>query len=119
MAAGGVIYCIPFNVFQLLTIDAFGGFKDTLASNMEQHPERLGLLFDGNYRDSTHHEEAETKYGEAKVFEAVTAILPPADEAISGNNLYPFMVAAVSYPQSEVSIISHLLHRVPSIVNSS
>jgi hypothetical protein len=118
LASDDVIYCIPYSGFsQVLTIDPFREFRKTLASNMEQYPERLGLLFDLNDRDSTHYEEAETKYGKEKVFEIVTAILPPANEAFAGNGLYPFMVAA-SYPQSEISVIYHLLRQVPSMMNS-
>ena len=70
-----------------------------------------------NDQDSTHYKEAERKYGKEKAFQAVTAILPLADEAFAGNGLYPFMAAA-SYSQSETSIIYHLLRQVPSLMNS-
>ena len=118
IASDSLIYYIPHNASRVLAIYPFRQFKENLASNIEQYPERLGLIFAENDRVSRVYHAAEMKYGIEKVFGAMVDILPPTNELFTENGLLPFMVAG-SYPENDLSVIYHLLRQVPSIMSST
>ena len=45
LASGGIIYCIPDNASQVLSIDRFNEFITNLKVDMDLHPDKLGLPF--------------------------------------------------------------------------
>ena len=116
LAHDGVIYCIPRNATEVLSIDPFGGFKSKLREDVEQYPNKLGLLFEHENEGTTAYESAVSKYGKEKAFEAVVEVLSSASTyKYDASNIYPIIVAA-SCPDSDLSIIFHLLCKIPSSI---
>ena len=120
LAPDGNIYCIPESANQVLCIDPFKHFKANLKDNMEQHPEKLGFLFEMNSASETLHESAIRKFGVERASNAIEKVF---EDCIDGNglfertNIYPFMIAA-SLDNSVFSVVYYLLRRDPSIVGT-
>ena len=85
---------------------------------MVQHPEQLGCIFhpSDDIPNETNFDRAVTKFGYKKVFEALEACMPPADEVCTIPNLHPFMIAE-SCRNSDLSVIYQLLRQMPSLAN--
>ena len=68
MNLDGIIYCISSSDEQVLSIDPLGEFEVATKTNMEEHPEELGFLFQINYTadtasNRTYFDCAVTKFG--------------------------------------------------------
>ena len=103
MVADGVIYCIPSNYNQVLAIDPLGEFLETTKANMEDHPEKFGLLFQTIEADEdyvprvlslTNFNHAVIKFGQDKVFEVMEKSMQPINDFCTKSNLFPFLIAA-------------------------
>jgi hypothetical protein len=110
-----VIYCLPINATHVLAIDPFKELVITLQVNMQKFPEKLGLLFVQNKYGKTTYENAVTKFGKEKVFQAIAKCIP-SSIACAGTRLPSFFVAA-SCENSAVSLIYYLIRKDPSSVN--
>ena len=125
LATDGVIYYIPSNANQVLAIDPIGEFLAITKSNMQDHPEECGCLFQTIEADEdsvlyfTNFDLA-VKFGHYTVFEVLKQAMKPVNDYCKESNLYPFIIAA-SYKDKEspVCVINHLLCRDLSWVNSS
>ena len=119
-ATDGVIYCLPDDANRILAIDPLKECVSSLKNNMEEHPEKLGCLFQpsDDIPDDTNFDRAVTKFGLKKVLEVLDECMPPADQVCTVSCLYPFMIAA-SHKRSNLSVIFHLLRQVPSLVSAS
>ena len=123
LATDGVIYCISCRAKQVLAIDPLGGFSVETKTNMEEHPEAFGSLFqtieaEENYVQSfTNFDHAVIKFGQSKVFEALEKSMEPINDFCKESNHCPFMIAA-SYKNSPVCVINHFLLSDLSWVNS-
>jgi len=119
VASDGVIYCIPFNASQVLSIDPFKAFTNTLKTNMERCPEELGHLFEWNSdEDKTLFETSIRKFGIGKTFQVLEQVFDeclPHNELCESKNLYPFMIAA-SLDNSALSVVNMLLRKDPSVL---
>ena len=122
---------MPSDAEQVLAIDPFGDFLETTKTNIEDHPEKFGRLFqtvvvekaDANsglpgYRvvpvppTYTHFSHAVDKFGENKVFGVMEKSMKPINDFCTKSNDYlcPIMIAA-SCEMSTVGAIYHLIHR--------
>ena len=119
-APDGIIYCLPDRANRILSIDPLKEWISSLKSNMEQFPEKLGCIFHSSddIPDDTNFDRAVTKFGLSKVLDMLDECMPPADQACTVSNLYPFMIAA-SYKHSNLSAIYHVLRQVPSLASAS
>jgi hypothetical protein len=108
MAPGGVIYCISPRA-KFLSLTRSESSQMTLQMNMDQSPEKLGLLFEQNEHGKTTYESAVTKFGKEKVFQAIEACVP-SHVAIAGIIVESFFVAAAC-ENSAVSVIYYLLRK--------
>ena len=136
---GSCIYCLPAFSDQILIIDPAQEFRSRLKNDMEEHPEKLGFLFEanvtntntntntdgdnnvarqGNKKTLTRYQRAILNHGvhrTMQVIEECAFEYLRFNEPCSKNNLYPFMVAA-SYQNSPLSVIYLLLRRHPSVM---
>ena len=71
VASDGVTYCMPHGGNQVLAIDPFREFANTLEAYMQEYPEELGHLFVKNSHGKIFYECGVTKFGIAKVFQAI------------------------------------------------
>ena len=119
-APDGVIYCLPYSANMILAIDPLKECVSSLKINMEEHPEKLGCIFQpsDDIPDDTNFDRAVTKFGLNKALKVLDECMPPADQACAESCLYPLMIAA-SYKRSNLSVIFHLLRQVPSLVSAS
>jgi hypothetical protein len=111
VASDGVIYCMPQGGRQVLAIDPFREFAKTLEASMQAYPEELGRLFVKNSHGKIFYECGVTKFGIAKVFQAIEECVP-LDAGRGDCDLEPFMVAAAC-ENSTSSVIHFLLRRNP------
>ena len=120
LAADGVIYCIPRNANQILAIDPLGEFEAATETNMQEHPEEFGYLFQTIEVDEdsvlSFFDLAVAKFGQNKVFEVLDKYMEPMNDFCTESNLCPFMIAA-SYKESTVCAINRLLRHELSWVN--
>ena len=112
---------MPFYASQVLVIDPFREFTETLASDMRlRPPQEFGRLFElvgeGEGEGSiTKFDSAIAKFGQ-RGFQTIVDCLPPANEAFPTNQQpYLFMVAA-SLSNGALSVIYHLLRHAPEAV---
>ena len=123
LAFDGVIYCIPQNANQVLSIDPLGEFSVTTKANMEDHPEEFGFLFqivkelENSLLSLTNFDLAAIKFGEKKVLEVLEESMKPVNDYCKESNLYPFMIAADEESWSPLCAIYYLLRRDLSWVN--
>ena len=110
LASDGVIYCFPRYARRILSIDPWKEYTLSLESNMVQHPEQLGCLFQPSF------DRAVTKFGYKKVMGVLEACMPPADRLCAVSNFHPFMIAA-SYKKSDMSVIYQLFRKSPYLVD--
>ena len=127
LASDGVIYCcFPRYATRILSIDPWKEYTSSMESNMKEHPEQIGCLFqpsDDIPNATKFVPAAVTKFGYKKVMRVLEACMPPADRLFAVSNLHPFMIAAC-YKRSDISVIYHFLlckapFLVPCISNSS
>ena len=124
LASDGVIYSIPTGAKQVLAIDPWGEFSETTNSNMEDHPEKFGLLFHinevvgGSALSLTNFDHAVVKFGQRKVFEVLEKAMKPVNVYCQEHNLCPFMIVASYKETSTLSVINHLLRRDLSWVDN-
>ena len=126
LSTDGVIYCLPSTANRVLAIDPIREFLATTKTNMQEHPEEFGSLFqtiEQAEEDSAPHvsltnfDHAVVKFGHCEVFEILENTMKPVNDYCKESNLSPFMLAA-SYTESSVCVINHLLRRDLSWVNS-
>jgi hypothetical protein len=115
LAPDGNIYCIPFEISQILAIDPFKEFSGALQTNMPLYPDELGRLFVKDEEcDETFFESSLRKFGGDKVLHLIEECLPLdaewADGAHTHGNLPLFMVAA-SCENCAASVIYYLVRR--------
>ena len=115
VASDGVIYCMPQGGRQVLAIDPFREFAKTLEASMQAYPEELGRLFVKNSHGKIFYECGVTKFGIAKVFQAIEECVP-LDAGRGDCDLEPFMVAAAC-ENSTSSVIHFLLRRNPDALH--
>ena len=115
LAPDGNIYCIPFEISQILAIDPFKEFSGALQTNMPLYPDELGRLFlkdEEEECDETFFESSLRKFGGDKVFELIEECLPlDAEWADTHSNTLPLFMVAASCENCAASVIFHLLRR--------
>ena len=117
LAFDGVIYCIPQNANQVLSIDPLGEFSVTTKANMEDHPEEFGFLFqivkelEISLLFLTNFDLASIKFGQKKVLEVLEESMKPVNDCCKESNLYPFMIVADEESWSPLYAIYYLLRR--------
>ena len=106
LASDAVIYCFPDNAEMILSVDPWKEYISSLKSNMKDHPEQLGCLFQpsDDMPNKTNFDRAVTKFGRKKVMEVLEACMLPADRLCAVSHLHPFVIAA-SYKRSDISVI--------------
>ena len=77
--------------------------------------EEFGRIYEVNEGGITNFESAILKFGLQRNFQTIIDHLPPANEVIQGNHLYPFMAAA-SLPNGALSMIYHLVRQAPELM---
>ena len=85
-----------------------------------ERPEQLGCIFHSSddIPKKTSFDRAVTKFGKKNVMKMLGDCLPPVARLCAVSNLYPCMIA-VSYINSDVGVIYHLLRQVPSFMNDN
>ena len=130
LATDDVNYCIPTSANQVLAIYPWGEFLETTKTNMKDHPDKFGFLFQklnevgkgSALRESqTNFDHAIIRFGQKQVYEVLEkAMKPLVNDYCKETNLCPFMiVASCAYKEtSTLSAINHLLRRDLSWVNN-
>ena len=114
---------IPENANQVLAIDPIREFLETTKTNIQEHPEEFGSLFqtigadENSVLSLTNFDLAVVKFGQNTVFEVLDTAMKPVNDFCKESNLCSFMVAA-SYKESTVCVINHSLRRDVSWVHN-
>ena len=108
-SSNGVLYCIPFDSDQILAIDPYKEYVESLRQKIEQYPNSLGGLFMEIEDDHEHsnYESALTKFGVQGVFQAIDKSIPSRVN-YKGASLPSFLVAALC-DNSVLDVIYFLL----------
>lgn len=118
LAYDGVIYCMPYDATQVLAIDPFREFTETLASDMRLcHPEEFGHLFELDEGGITKFDSVIAKFGQ-RGFQTIVDLLRPANKAIQSitSCCILSLIVATSLPNSALSLIYHLVRQAPELM---
>ena len=91
---------IPENANQVLATDPIREFLETTKTNIQEHPEEFGSLFqtigadENSVLSLTNFDLAVVKFGQNTVFEVLDTAMKPVNDLCKESNLYSFMVAA-------------------------
>ena len=105
---------IPYVLPRPITISESG--NQTAQENSEGGIAAQISLASDDIPDDTNFDRGVTKFGCKKVLEVLDECMPFVDRVCTVSNLYPFMIAA-SCKGGHVSVIYHLVRKMPSFVH--